>query len=180
MALGTVAMLVIGVREARRPTRRTPRGAALVALAVHVVVCVLWAFKAFNGWPDAFYVFPASVLGIGGLYALIARRLPARIALAVLASWAVVATGLTAAAALADRSDVLDDQRADVSAVMAILPPGARDRLRRGAAAAGARPPAQRLPLPALRQRPRGLRPGHLAGRHRRLRALAGRPRSRR
>jgi len=126
MALGTVAMLVIGVREARRPSRRTPAGAALVALAVLVVVCVLWAFKAFNGWPDAFYVFPASVLGIGGLYALLARRVPARIALAVLATWVVVATALSAAAALADRSDELDDQRADVAAVMAILPPGAR------------------------------------------------------
>jgi hypothetical protein len=126
MALGTVAMLVIGVREASRPTRRTPRGAALVALAVHVVVCVLWAFKAFNGWPDAFYVFPASVMGIGGLYVLLARRVPGRAAVAVLAAWVVVATGLSAVAALADRSHELDDQRADVAAVMAILPRGSR------------------------------------------------------
>lgn len=125
MVLGTVVITVLGVREARRPSRRTPQGAALVALAVHVVVCVLWAFLAFNGWPDAFYVFPASVLGIGALYALLARRVPARTALAVVAAWALVATGLSFLASLRDRTDELDDQRADVRDVMAILPPGA-------------------------------------------------------
>jgi hypothetical protein len=87
---------------------------------------VAWAFKAFNGWPDAVYVFPASVLGIGGLYTLLARRVPARAAIGVLAAWAVVATGLSAATAVRDRSDELDDQQAEVADVMAILPRGAR------------------------------------------------------
>jgi hypothetical protein len=126
MIAGTLAMLAIGVDAARRRTRHTPQGAAFVALAVHVLVCVAWAFKAFNGWPDAFYVFPASVLGIGGLYTLLARRVPARAAIGVLAAWAVVATGLSAATAVRDRSDELDDQQAEVADVMAILPRGAR------------------------------------------------------
>lgn len=126
IAVGTVATLALGVRAARRPTRRTPQGASLVALAVHVVVCVLWAFKAFNGWPDAFYVLPASVLGIGGLYALLARRVPGRTAVAVVVAWSALATGLSVVAALGNRSHELDDQRRDVARVMSILPPGAR------------------------------------------------------
>jgi hypothetical protein len=126
IALGTFATLAIGVSAARGPARRTPQGAAFVALAVHVVVCVLWAFRAFNGWPDAFYVLPASVLGIGGLYVLLARRVPGRSAVAVLVAWAAVATGLSIVSALANRNHELDDQRADVAAVMAILPPDAR------------------------------------------------------
>ena len=126
MIAGTVAITAIGVHAARRPARSTPQGAAFVALAVHVLVCALWAFKAFNGWPDAFYVFPASVLGIGGLYLLLARRVATRSATAVLVAWTVLTVAMSVVAAVEDRSNALDDQRAEVADVMAILPPGAR------------------------------------------------------
>jgi hypothetical protein len=122
LLLGTIVILALGVHVARRAERRTARGAALVGLAVHVLVCVLWSFKAFNGWPDAFFVLPASMLGIGALVALLERRAPGRAAVAVVVVWALVATVLSVAAARYNRNDDLLAQRADVDAVMAILP----------------------------------------------------------
>ena len=122
LLLGTIVILALGVHVARRAERRTARGAALVGLAVHVLVCVLWSFKAFNGWPDAFFVLPASMLGIGALVALLERRAPGRAAVAVVVVWALVATALSVAAARYNRNDDLLAQRADVDAVMAILP----------------------------------------------------------
>ena len=61
----------------RGPARRTPLGAAQVGFGVVFVVGLLWSFKAFNGLPDAFFLLPESILGIGGIVAVLAKRLPA-------------------------------------------------------------------------------------------------------
>ncbi len=126
LILGILAALVIGLHAALRRTRTTPRGASLVGVGVVVLGCVLWSFKAFNGWPDAFFVLPAAAVGIGGVVAALAPRVPVRALSAVVAAWALVATGLTAAQAVENKTQDLDQQRADVDLVMSMLPKDAR------------------------------------------------------
>jgi hypothetical protein len=62
------------------------------------------------------------MLGIGALVALLAHRVPGRAAAVVAVVWALVATVLAVAAARHNSNDDLLAQRADVDAVMAILP----------------------------------------------------------
>jgi hypothetical protein len=122
MVVGIAATLALGVHALARPTRSTPRGAALAGLAVVVVVCFLWSLKAFNGWPDAFFVLPAAAAGIGGLVPLLARWVPRRALTATVVAWALVATSLSAVAALGNKNEDLDEQRRDVELVMSLLP----------------------------------------------------------
>ena len=64
----TAAVLTPGVRR-----RRTRAACALAGHRRVFVVGVLWSLKAFNGWPDAFFLLPVAALGIGGL-AVVAGR----------------------------------------------------------------------------------------------------------
>ena len=124
--VGSLAQLVLtAVVLTRRTTRRTPRGAALAGTGVVFVVGVLWSLKAFNGWPDAFFLLPGAALGIGGIAVVLARWLPSKVALAAVLVWALAATGMAVDYSVSNRDDTLDGQRADVEAVMELLPPDA-------------------------------------------------------
>ena len=92
---GLVVQLGLGVAALRAPTRRTATGAAQIGFAVVTVVGLIWSAKAFNGFPDAFFVLPEAVVGIGGLAALLRARTNARVVLAATLVWVVVATGLS-------------------------------------------------------------------------------------
>ena len=164
----SVAQLVLAVAARRGPARRTPPGGGPGRLRRgHSSSALLWSFKAFNGWPDAF--FAAARVGRR-------HRRPGRAARRRAAGpgraggdrrlgggrhrrWPWLLASPTA-------TTTLVEQRADVDAVLGLLPADATHPLGRGAAAAGARPPAQPLALPALRQRPDRLRRRHLARRH--------------
>lgn len=124
---GTLALLALSaVALVRRSGHRDPRTAALAGQGVMFVVGLLWSMKAFNGWPDAFFLLPSISLGIGGVVALLARHVPARIALAATLAWVVAATALAFDYSLTERDHRLADQRASVAAVMAALPDGSR------------------------------------------------------
>ena len=102
--------------------RRSPETATLVGASAGLVAGILWLMRAFNGWPDPFFLLPAAMLGIGGLIALVQHRGSMRAAVAITAAWAVLATSLTLADMIRDRDDTLVDQRRDVDAVLALLP----------------------------------------------------------
>ncbi|HEU4810564.1 MAG TPA: hypothetical protein VFT00_00350 [Nocardioides sp.] len=119
LALATVALV-------RRSGRRDPLSAALVAQAVMFVVGILWSMKAFNGWPDIFFLLPSAALGIGGVAALLARRVPGRVAVAATLAWVVAATALALDYSVTERDHRLADQRDSVATVLAALPEGSR------------------------------------------------------
>jgi len=121
--VGSLAQLVLtGIVISRRERRRGPEGAALVGTGVMFVVGVLWSLKAFNGWPDAFFLLPGAALGIAGIAVVLARWLPSRAAVAVVLVWAVAATAMAVDYSVSSRDDTLDGQRADVEAAMKLLP----------------------------------------------------------
>src|SRR6476469_6720891 len=93
--VGSLAQLAVAVHLLRGPGRREPLAAAQAGMGVLFLVGLVWSLKAFNGWPDAFFMFPGAAVGIGGLAALVARRLPTRIALAATVGWVAVATALS-------------------------------------------------------------------------------------
>jgi hypothetical protein len=120
---GLIIQLVFAWKTWRGPNRRGPLGSVQVALGVGTIVGLLWSLKAFNGFPDAFFLLPQSVIGIGGIVYWLSRRgTSAKAVLAITVAWALAATGLSAAYAVENRSDQLVDQRADVSAIKSLLP----------------------------------------------------------
>ena len=71
-------------------------------------------------------MFPGAAVGVAGLVPLLARRLPARVVVGIVTAGALAATALAADYSVSSRDDTLLEQRRDVDAVTAILPPHAR------------------------------------------------------
>ena len=111
MILGTLVILAMATHAAVRLTRTTSQGASLVGLGAFVVVSTLWSLREFDTWPDVFIVLPVAAIGIGGLVALLARQVPVRALTAVGVAWCLVASGMSVAAAIGNRSDGLDRQQ---------------------------------------------------------------------
>lgn len=127
LLLGLVAMLTLGARIlASRERRQSPAGAAVAGCAAATVISVAWTLKAFNNWPDAFLVLPLAAVGIGGLAGFLVERLPTRAASTVILTWTVAGSLMAATYAVGARDTSLREQRADTSAVLALLPPGAQ------------------------------------------------------
>lgn len=129
MLLGAVVMLGLGVAalgKLRGRKRDRARAAAVVGMGTHVAVCLLWSFKAFNGWPDVFFAFPATAVGIGGMFLVLAGRVPTWASVTAMAAWAATAAVMaTSHAQLISHVHGLNRQRADVRLVMSLLPPDA-------------------------------------------------------
>nr|WP_281385926.1 DolP-mannose mannosyltransferase [Nocardioides luti] len=111
--LGLVAVVVLAVRV---------RSARLLALAAATLAGTAWTASAINGAPDLFELLPLGAVGVAGAGLAATRHLPVR-------AGRVLLVGATAAAVLAagvtsvtTRSDLLDQERADVAAVLAAGP----------------------------------------------------------
>lgn len=130
LLVGMVAMLALATASAvallRRKARPDPMSAGVVGAGVALLVGVLWSNYTYDSGQDAFVILPTSALGIGGLAALLGRRLPARAALAATLAWAVAATAMSVGSAVRAHSDVLDLERESVAAVLDLVPPDAR------------------------------------------------------
>ncbi|MGZ4446190.1 MAG: ArnT family glycosyltransferase [Nocardioides sp.] len=123
---GLLVQLGLGFVALRSAGRREPRAAAQVGMAAFTLVALLWAFKAFNGWPDCFFMFPVGAVGLGALAVMIAERLSLRVALAATLAWSLAVVGISLHYSIATRDTGLRAQRSDVAAVVRLLPPGAR------------------------------------------------------
>ncbi|MFC4783301.1 ArnT family glycosyltransferase [Nocardioides sp. MAHUQ-72] len=119
---GLVAVVLQALASVRSALRHDPRAAALVGMGVLAIVGALWSLKAYNGWPDCFFVFPVVMVGIGGLAPLLGRLLPRPALVALVAVWAVVSVVITTTYAVTTRNHDLDEQRRDVEAVQRVLP----------------------------------------------------------
>ncbi|MFC6288501.1 hypothetical protein ACFP3Q_15745 [Nocardioides sp. GCM10027113] len=122
MVAGAVALLVAAVAVLVRPTRRTPEGWLVVAMAAGLVAGLLWSLKAFNGFPDIFFVLPATILGIGVVTREVQRWAGDRAAVAVAVAWSLVAAGAALQYTVTTRDDILEIQRRETAAVLEALP----------------------------------------------------------
>ena len=95
---------------------------ALVAAAAGELAGLAWSYRTFNGWADALVLAPYAALGLASLLASVVRLLPRRAgaAVAVAVCLALLAGGLNYS--LDDHEPVLAAQRAEVAAVLEVLP----------------------------------------------------------
>jgi hypothetical protein len=116
---GLVASVVLGVRAWRSPDRREPREAALVAFGVGTAGYVLWSIGVFNGWADAVVILPLAAMGMGGLAAVVLRRVESRGAVLVAVCTAVLVV-VAAVDTWSSRPDELAPMRAETDAMLAL------------------------------------------------------------
>ncbi|MEO6512427.1 MAG: DolP-mannose mannosyltransferase [Nocardioides sp.] len=119
-AAGLLALLGSGTAA----LRRRPPGPE-VALAAAAVVGLAWTMLAINGPPDLFELLPLAALGIAGALVTAVRRLPAVAAVSVVALTCTASVGLAVVESVGSANDRLDQQRADIAAVLAAVPSGA-------------------------------------------------------
>ena len=117
LLLGTAVWTLL-----RRERRADPDRRVLVACAAGLVAGLLWSLRAFNGWPDAFFVLPLCLLGVGILARAVVDHVPRTVGILAVAVWVAAATAGAVDFSVGTRSDVLDEQQASVDAVLAELP----------------------------------------------------------
>ncbi|RYP84246.1 hypothetical protein EKO23_16435 [Nocardioides guangzhouensis] len=119
---GGITLLVACVRILLSTERRAdPDRRLVLACGAGLLAGFLWSLRAFNGWPDAFFVLPMCLIGVGEVARAVAARVPARVAVALVAAWTVAATASAVDFSWTGRSDVLDEQQASVDAVIGVL-----------------------------------------------------------
>ncbi len=126
MVIGAVALVVGALVTLLVPSRRrNPTYRLVVAGAVGLAGGLLWCLKAFNGFPDIFFLLPMTVLGIGYLTREVIDHLTRSVALVLVVAWLVVATVGEYHFSRDPADDWLPIQRAETEAVFDILPPDA-------------------------------------------------------
>ncbi|MFL6001877.1 MAG: hypothetical protein ACJ72P_03615 [Nocardioides sp.] len=117
---GAVAMVVAAVVVLRRP--REPRRAAVVGSGVGSLLAVLWTFRAFDSWPDAFLVVPFAAIGIGAVMAGVAARVSPRVAVVAVAVLSIACTVTAVDYAVSDRQHQLNAQRRATATLLRVVP----------------------------------------------------------
>jgi 4-amino-4-deoxy-L-arabinose transferase-like glycosyltransferase len=126
-SLLVLPLLAVVLVRARNRRAERPSPALAVGVAAGAAVGVLWTLRDFDSWPDTYPLLPFSVLGVAAAAWLLQERADRRVALVATAGWTVLALGLGATYAVADRSYGLDLQRRSVAVALSVLP-GARIR----------------------------------------------------
>lgn len=123
---GLVLLLALSAWMLLRHRSRDDRAfVMLIASSAMLIAGLLFAFKAINGFPDVLFMIPLAGLGVGGVLARVrSRHMRPALALTAALCAAALAIGLTYS--ISHRNSRLDDQRRDVSDVLALLPPHAR------------------------------------------------------
>ena len=115
--LAASAWILVG-----RERRADPDQRLLLACGAGLLTGAVWSLRAFNGWPDAFFVLPMCLVGVGLVARTVVSRLSRTVAIAAVAAWVVAATAGAVNFSIEYRSDVLGEQQASVDAVLAELP----------------------------------------------------------
>lgn len=123
MLLGLAASVTLAVAAIRRHDRRQDRLCmSVAALGAASVAGIIWTFRDFNGWPDAFVLLPFAAIGISGTAHAVTQKLSQRAGLSVTLAWVVAAVGVSLTFSIAERDHRLEQQRDSVAAVLAQLP----------------------------------------------------------
>ena len=97
----------------------------LAAFTVGALTGVAWNLKDYDSWPDLFPLLPLAAVGVGGLFALVFRRLSTRPAFAMALVLSVAATVVAVHYSVTTRNHTLETQRKAVDSVLKQFPPGA-------------------------------------------------------
>jgi len=113
--VGLAGLVLLAVGERRLRT-----------CAAGAVAATAWSLTVLNGSPDLFVVLPFAAIGTAGVVLAGVRRLAPAREHTVLVAVAGAAVVVAAATSVATRSHALDQQQADVAAVLATRPARAR------------------------------------------------------
>jgi hypothetical protein len=104
-----------------------PSAATLAATTAGAAGGVVWSVVGdFDRFPDAYPLLPFAAIGVGGVMFVLARRLPQRAAVAVVAVASLVAASYATAHSVRTRDTGLDEQRALVDDSLAVVGDDAR------------------------------------------------------
>jgi hypothetical protein len=131
-AVGLVALLVLTAAHVGRlvPTRSRwlpdhARAVAVATVGLAALTGSAWTLIAINGAPDLFELLPFAALGVCGAILALARWVSSRLVTAVVAAVASSAVALAAVESVGTVGFRLDQQRADIAAVLAAALRGA-------------------------------------------------------
>ena len=123
---GLVAVIVVAALRCKEAFRsREPGDLALVAIGAATVAGVVWSLFVLNGWADLVVLLPAAAVGVGAVAAEVQARVPERVGVPILVTWSIVCLVAGLLSSLENREHVLDQQRAEVDAMFAAVPPDA-------------------------------------------------------
>jgi hypothetical protein len=126
LAGGLAALALRSVAVAWPKARRQdPAVVVLAAFTVGAATGLAWNLKDYDSWPDLFPLLPLAAVGVGGLFALVVRRMSTPAAFAVASVLSVAATVLAVHYSVTTRDHTLEAQRKAVDSVLKQLPPGA-------------------------------------------------------
>lgn len=131
-AAGLVALVLLTMAQLRPllsagqdATPRRARAVAITTIGVAALTASAWTMVAFNGSPDLFELLPFGALGAAGAVLALGRWLTPRLTVATVGALTAAAVALAAVESVNTTSYRLDQQRADVTAVLAAAPSGA-------------------------------------------------------
>ncbi|MGA8247004.1 MAG: hypothetical protein WB797_08870, partial [Nocardioides sp.] len=124
---GVAALLVLAVRAVpfvrRSATTTSPLVAQrLVVMGAGAAAATSWTVAVVNGGPDLFVVLPFAALGVAGTVLLLATRVPRGLGVWVVVATVVAGVSVAGVESVQTRSYVLEQQRADIRAVLATQP----------------------------------------------------------
>ena len=127
LVAGLVALLALAPLAFVGPFRAAHPWAPEVAVfAVAAVAAAAWTWHDYDAWPDLFPLLPFAALGVGALFALLPRRLPAAARTVTAAVLCVAMLATAVGYSVTARNDELRVQQRSVDAVLGQLPPGTR------------------------------------------------------
>ena len=122
LIIGAIAVVVVAAVAVVRRTTREPGVAGLVACGIGCLIAVIWTFRAFDAWPDAFLVLPFSAIGIGAVMGAIAARVAPRVALGAVVVLSIACTATALGYAIDTHMNQLNAQRRSTATVLRVLP----------------------------------------------------------
>jgi Dolichyl-phosphate-mannose-protein mannosyltransferase len=123
---GLVAVMVVAAIRRKEAFRsRGARDLAMVGIGASTAASLVWGLFVLNGWADLIVILPAAAVGVGAVAAEVLVRVPARVGVPILVTWSVACLLAGLVGSIEDRGHTLDQQRTEVDAMFAAVPPDA-------------------------------------------------------
>jgi 4-amino-4-deoxy-L-arabinose transferase-like glycosyltransferase len=123
---GLVALAIRSLAVVHRGARTgDPSVVVLAAFTLGVLAGLAWNVKEYDAWPDLFPLLPFAAVGIGGMFALLAKHVPPTAGAVTALALSVAGTTIAVHESVTTRDERLVTQRQSVTAVLAQAPAGA-------------------------------------------------------
>jgi 4-amino-4-deoxy-L-arabinose transferase-like glycosyltransferase len=122
MVVGMAVVLILSLAALVRAGPKGRGGNPMIAMGAALSISLVWTFRDFNSWPDAFVLLPLAAVGIGAITSLLVRRVPRGVAIPLVLVAVVAGVILATVFSTTRRDDRLPLQRAAVAAMLERLP----------------------------------------------------------